>query len=205
MKNIHSLFFPQLKNANSHCEAVAHPKKPRNALAFGLAGFAGLLLFFFGVLSFANSPWHAIDQFKADWYWILPLTIGFGTQIGLYVWLQNQLLNVSSAGKEMAATGTVSGASMVACCAHHVTDVLPLLGLAGAAVFLQQYQSVFIIVGLFSNLAGIVLMLKAAQAHNVLQNHFVFSRLKNWNWEKALSLVLFFGFAAVSATAYGVF
>jgi hypothetical protein len=59
---------------------------------------------------------------------------------------------------------------MVACCAHHVTDVLPILGVSAAAVFLNQYQDVFIIVGVLSNLIGITVMLRIIQKHDLYKS-----------------------------------
>jgi hypothetical protein len=47
----------------------------------------------------------------------------------------------------------------VACCIHHVTDVLPILGLSAAAGFLTRYQRPFMLVGLAMNLIGISVML----------------------------------------------
>jgi hypothetical protein len=48
---------------------------------------------------------------------------------------------------------------MAACCAHHVTDVLPILGLTAAATFLAQYRTAFMLVGLGITLVGITVML----------------------------------------------
>jgi hypothetical protein len=48
---------------------------------------------------------------------------------------------------------------MVACCAHHVTDVLPILGLTAAVTFLAEYQTVFMLVGLGTTYTGIAVML----------------------------------------------
>jgi hypothetical protein len=48
--------------------------------------------------------------------------------------------------------------AMVACCAHHVTDVLPILGLTAAATFLAQYRTAFMLVGLGMTLLGISVM-----------------------------------------------
>jgi len=44
---------------------------------------------------------------------------------------------------------------MLACCAHHVSDVLPILGVSGAAVFLGAYKTPLLWVGLVMNLVGI--------------------------------------------------
>jgi hypothetical protein len=53
----------------------------------------------------------------------------------------------------------MSTAAMVACCAHHVTDVLPILGLTAAATFLAEYRIAFMLVGLGTTLVGIIIML----------------------------------------------
>jgi hypothetical protein len=47
---------------------------------------------------------------------------------------------------------------MLACCAHHVADLLPLVGLSAAAVFLNQYKTPLLLVGLGMNLAGIMVI-----------------------------------------------
>lgn len=167
--------------------------KKRNPLAFGLAGSAGLLLIFFGILAIANSPSHAWEQFIAGWYWILPLTLGFGAQIGLYVWMQNRFLEKSLVGKEIAATGTVSGASMVACCAHHASDILPLAGAGAFALLLNKYQPAFIATGLFSNALGTIFMLKTAKKHGLLEGHNLFERFQNIDLELAFSLTAIAG------------
>lgn len=49
---------------------------------------------------------------------------------------------------------------MAACCAHHVSDVLPILGLTAAATFLAKYQTAFMLAGLGANLIGIVVILR---------------------------------------------
>ena len=66
---------------------------------------------------------------------------------------------------------------MVACCAHHLSDILPLLGLSGMAIFLVRYQLFFIIIGVLSNVVGITIMLETIQRHGLSQ------RLANWKWD----------------------
>lgn len=41
----------------------------------------------------------------------------------------------------VATSGGVSAGSMAACCAHHLADFLPLLGLSGLAAYLASYQT----------------------------------------------------------------
>jgi hypothetical protein len=54
----------------------------------------------------------------------------------------------------------MSTVAMAACCAHHVADVLPLVGLTAAATFLANWKIPFMIVGLLTNIIGIVVMLR---------------------------------------------
>jgi len=75
------------------------------------------------------------------------------------------LLSRRARGTAAAATATGTGTStvaMVACCAHHVTDALPVLGLSGAAIFLNDYRIPFMAAGLAVNALGVVYMLRLA-------------------------------------------
>ena len=57
------------------------------------------------------------------------------------------------------ASASTSTLAMAACCAHHVTDVLPLVGLSAAAVFVAEYRIHFMVLGLITNIVGIGVML----------------------------------------------
>ena len=48
---------------------------------------------------------------------------------------------------------------MVACCAHHLADVIPVLGIAGLSLFLTEYQKETLIVGVAVNFIGVIYML----------------------------------------------
>jgi len=65
----------------------------------------------------------------------------------------------AGSGAVMGTSGGTSVTAMVACCLHHATDVLPLLGLSAAATFLTRYQRPFMILGLGMNIFGIIFML----------------------------------------------
>src|SRR4030065_139521 len=132
-------------------------------LATGLAGALLLTGLYFGIVSWAESPQHAAELFWEDRLIVLPIILGFGVQAGLYTILKKGLFVptaiVGSSGPMMGAGGTTSTIAMVACCAHHVADVLPILGLTAAATFLAQYRTAFMLVGLAMNLVGITIML----------------------------------------------
>lgn len=140
-------------------------KKP---IILGFGASLLLLGFYFLFLSLANSFSHAAGQFSQLWYWILILILGFGLQVGLFVFIREKQKIVS--GKTLAASGGISTGAMIACCLHHLTDVLPLMGLAAAAVFLTRYQLFFIIVGILSNLVGIAIMLEIIKRNQLVSN-----------------------------------
>jgi len=60
----------------------------------------------------------------------------------------------------MGAGGGTSTVAMVACCLHHVSDLLPLLGLSAAASFLSAYKIPFMLVGLARNAVGIFVIVR---------------------------------------------
>jgi len=140
-------------------------KKPA---LWGMAAGLALLTVYFLIVSIAESFSHSIEQFRELWYWISLLVAGFGIQAGLYTYIRGVMKLRKETGiatSSMAAAGGISTTSMVACCAHHVTDVLPILGISAAVVFLNQFQNLFLTVGVLSNLIGISLMLKIIQKH----------------------------------------
>lgn len=140
-------------------------RRKRILLPIG-AGILGAILLtglYFGIVSWAESPQHAAELFWEDRWIVLPVILGFGVQMALYVILKKRLFvpmaHTGPSGKLTGASGGMSTAAMVACCAHHVTDVLPVLGLTAAAAFLAQYRIAFMLVGLSTTLVGIIFML----------------------------------------------
>lgn len=142
---------------------VTQRKRIAWPVAAGLLGSGGLTLLYFGIVSLAESPAHAVQLFWDDRWIVLPIILGFGVQAALYTILKKRLfLPVTNTGPSTALTGASGGMSttaMVACCAHHVADVLPILGLTAAAAFLAQYRIAFMLLGLGTTLVGIFVML----------------------------------------------
>jgi hypothetical protein len=118
---------------------------------------------YLGILSLSMSPQYAVESLWRDRFIVLPLMLGFGIQSALYIILKKRLfVPVSSTGPSGAlagAGGTTSTVAMVACCAHHVADVLPILGLTAAATFLAENRIAFMWVGLGTTIVGITVML----------------------------------------------
>ncbi len=135
-----------------------------------LVGFGAsvlLLALYFGILTLSQGAAHAVQQSGELWYWLLALAAGFGVQAGLFDFIRRSLKARRAATASVSASGGVSAGSMVACCAHHLSDVLPLIGLSGLAAFLVDYQLFFIVVGVMANIVGISIMLETIQRHGL--------------------------------------
>jgi len=132
---------------------------PGVAGALGAFAMAGVYM---GIVSLAGEPAHALDLFWQDRALVIPILLGFGVQVGLFTYLRTGFpvqMHTPASTVTTAAGGGVSTAAMVACCVHHVTDVLPLVGVSAAATFLANWKVPFMIVGLATNLVGISVML----------------------------------------------
>ncbi len=130
----------------------------------GIAAGTSLFLVYAVILGFLQGFEHTLEQTARLWYWLLPLSFGFGTQIGLFSFLWKGLRDRRAAKTASVATsGGISIGSMIACCAHHLTEVLPLIGLSSLTVFLASYQTFFMLVGILSNIVGITFMLDSIQ------------------------------------------
>lgn len=149
----------------------------RRHILVGIGAAFLLLLVYLGIIALAQGWEHALSQSFQLWYWVAALVGGFGVQAGLFsfIWY-SQRSRRGAVTASVATSGGVSTGSMVACCAHHLSDVLPLLGLSGMAAFLGSYQLFFIVVGVLSNAVGIAVMLENMQCHGLSQ------RLADWNW-----------------------
>lgn len=133
---------------------------PLIAFAFGVSFIAGI---YFTLLSWAQGWDYAKSQFALNRFYIIPIWLGFGTQVALYAILRFRLFSPTTstnyAGVLMGTSGGTSVTAMVACCLHHVTDVLPILGISAAATFLTRYQRPFMLMGLGTEIIGVSVML----------------------------------------------
>jgi hypothetical protein len=132
-------------------------------LGAGLIGMAALMALYLGIVSLAESPKRALELFWEDKAFVIPIMLGFGTQVGLYTLLKKGLYlpaHIPGGGATTATSGGISTMAMVACCAHRIADLLPLVGLSAAAAFLAAWKIPFLIVGLMSNVIGIAVMLR---------------------------------------------
>ncbi len=117
---------------------------------------------YLGLVTWAQDWRHARDLLWGDRYFVGAIAAGFGLQVGLFAYLRSVLARrAAGAAAGLTATGTgASTVAMVACCAHHVTDALPVLGLSGLAIFLNDYRIPLMAAGLTGNVLGMAYMLR---------------------------------------------
>ena len=143
--------------------AIVRPLRPMvpigiRSVAAGLVGAAVLLGVYLGIISLAQGVEHAFAQLATDAIFVGLIAAGFGTQIALFVELRTlDRRHRASAAVTAAGTGT-SAAAMLACCAHHLVELLPIIGLSAAAVFLNAYKTPLFLVGIGMNLIGIIVI-----------------------------------------------
>jgi hypothetical protein len=138
---------------------ITNQKRILIPLGTGMLGAFLLTAVYFGIVTWAESFDHAFEFFWQDRWIVIPIILGFGVQVALYSILKLRLFlpvdKKGVGGASVGASGSTSTIAMVACCAHHVTDVLPILGLTAAATFLAKYRLLFMGVGLGTTLLGI--------------------------------------------------
>ena len=127
-------------------------------LLAGLVAATLLIGFYLGVITLAQDWAHAREQMQTDRWFVAAISTGFGAQVGLFVYLRS-LHARGNAGTMAASTGT-STVAMLACCAHHLADALPLIGLSGAAVFLNDFKGPILWTGIVMNGGGIAYLVR---------------------------------------------
>jgi hypothetical protein len=127
-------------------------------VAFGVLAALALVAFYLGIVTLAQGWGHAVQQLGDDLPFVGAIVAGFGIQVGLFTYLRGMHVH-AAAGGVATSTGT-STAAMLACCAHHLTDVLPIVGLSGAAVFLNVYKTPLLWLGIVMNLIGILYLVR---------------------------------------------
>ena len=124
---------------------------------FAALATAALLTLYLGIIWLAQGWDHAITQLGDDRWFIGAVTLGFGAQVGLFVYVRRLRVHAAAGGMAMS-TGT-STAVMLACCAHHLSDILPVVGVSGAAIFLNDFKTPLLWLGILMNAGGVAYLL----------------------------------------------
>lgn len=147
-----SIFYARLIKMNNLAVNMVILKK---ALLRGVVAFSILLSVYFLILTLVSGWKFTWEQFTQFWYYILPLALGFGVQFSLYSYLKG-VVKEQATRQVLATTGATSTTAMISCCAHYLTNILPILGVTGIITFIGQYQVQFFWIGLFFNFLGIL-------------------------------------------------
>lgn len=130
-------------------------------IALGAASALALVGLYLGVATWGESADHAVALLWNDWLFVALISGGFGAQVGLFTYLRLLQRAMARGSAALVGAGTAtSSVSMVACCAHHLADVLPIVGLSGIAVFLVEYRAPLMLLGIAANVAGLAVMLR---------------------------------------------
>lgn len=125
----------------------------RRSIGLGVAGMAAMIALYLSLITPAQGWTHALQQLAADRWFVGLLALAFGVQIGLFTYVRSLHRHVAASG--MAASGGMSTTAMLACCAHHLADVLPVVGFSSVAFMLGAYKTPLLWVSLLLNLGGI--------------------------------------------------
>ncbi len=129
----------------------------KNPLVFGATIGILVVLFNIFIASIAEGSLRSGYSVFLDngiFIYLIPLAVGI--QMGLFRYHRNLTTgNVSGSEKMGMAGSATSSLAMIACCLHHVSDLLPAVGFVlAASSFLTHYKDTIIIIGLLANLAG---------------------------------------------------
>lgn len=150
----------------------ANARWTRSVVA-GVLGSLAMAAAYAGVVGGSSgSVRHLTEQIRTDWYLLTPIIAAFGLQVGLMVELRRRHRLTGAALGATAAGSGASTAGMVACCAHHVADFLPFLGMTAAAGFLGTYRAAFMGVGLAISALAVAVATRRLQsmpAHPIVE------------------------------------
>ncbi len=169
-------------------------------LAIGISSSIILLAIFVTVILVSVPLEFAAEEFSRLWYWVLILATGFGFQVGLFTHVRLSVHEkMRGETASVAATGAISTGSMVACCSHAIVNILPLIGVSAAAVFLATFQLPLILLGVFSNLVGITVMLGVVQKHELAGESVLLNTIVRYDMKKLRNIMIAISIAAVAS------
>ena len=133
----------------------------RRAVRTGFLAAVALTLGYSLIIGLSSRSFtHLVSQWRADAVFIALVAVGFGVQMGLFSHVRRLIRGDGRAAAVTAGSTATSTTAMVACCLHHLNEVVPFLGLSGAATFLVAYKTPVILISLVTNAIGIGLMLR---------------------------------------------
>lgn len=129
----------------------------KNPFVFGAGIGILVILFNISIASLAEGSLEKGYQvFLTNGIFVYLIPLAVGIQMGLFRYHRNITTgNIGGSEKMGMAGSATSSLTMVACCLHHVSDLLPAVGfIIAASSFLIRYKDAIIIIGLLANMAG---------------------------------------------------
>lgn len=183
-------------------------KRSNSFLAHGIVASVLLTVAYFAVVGLVESFDHAVAELISLFYLFVPLIASFGIQMALFSYARQQSKVARQRSTNVSASGGMSTVSMILCCAHHLTDVAAFVGLAAVTLFLTTYQPVFLLIGIVSNVIGILTVLLFLQKNRLYAPTGLLAKPMRLNMGKARSLaavtgvlVVVLAFALVALTS----
>ena len=136
----------------------------KNPFIFGASIGILVVIFNISIASLAEgSIKKGFEVFLTNGIFVYLIPLAVSVQMGLFRYHRNITTgNIAGSEKMGMAGSATSSLTMVACCLHHVSDILPSVGLIlAASSFLIEYKDAIIILGLFANVAGSIYIAKA--------------------------------------------
>ena len=139
----------------------------RNPFVFGASIGILVVIFNISIASLAEGSFQkGYEVFLTNGIFVYLIPLAVSVQMGLFRYHRNITTittgNVAGTEKVGMAGSATSSLTMVACCLHHVSDLLPSIGLIlAASSFLIQYKDTIIIIGLLANVAGSIYIARA--------------------------------------------
>jgi hypothetical protein len=136
----------------------------KNPYVFGVTIGLLVILFNISIASIGEGSLqngYQVFLSKGIFVYLVPLAVGI--QMGLFRYHRNMTSGSASGSEKMGVAGSAaSSLAMVACCLHHVSDLLPAAGfILATSSLLTEYQDSIIIIGLIANLIGSLYIARA--------------------------------------------
>ena len=149
----------------------------KNPLVFGISAGMIVVLFNISIASLAEGSFEKGYQvFLSNGIFVYLIPLAVSVQMGLFRYHRNITTgNIAGSEKMGMAGSATSSLTMVACCLHHVSDILPSIGLIlAASSFLIQYKDAIIIIGLLANVAGSIYIARA-----IIKDRSIIAKVEN--------------------------
>ncbi|MGS0972740.1 MAG: hypothetical protein ACVCEJ_05855 [Candidatus Izemoplasmataceae bacterium] len=157
---------------------------------YGIAASIVMLAFYIGIMLIFNPLYYVIEDFISKFIWFSILITLFGVQIGLITYIRNINNKRRMSKSQTALSGGISTTSMLACCIHHVTDFIPLIGVSAFTAFLVEFQLYFLIIGILFGVLSVLNIMIHIQKHSVYEIPSIFESITKFDLIKLRKIFL---------------